>query len=119
FGVYLCGYMDIAGNNGSCFGSVFYTGTSPDTTHPTVTAINPSNGQTGVPINTIITAVISDDLDPATVTSSSIRVTPSVAGTVSLATDGVTLTFTPSAPLAVNTVYNVSVSGLKDTEGNT
>src|SRR4029077_15968472 len=74
-------------------------------------------------LNTQINAVMSDDIDPTTVTNSSITVTPSggspVAGTVTLASDGVTLTFVPSAPLAPSKLHNVSVSGFKDTEGNT
>src|SRR4029077_3811440 len=53
----------------------------------------------------------------------SITVTPSggsaIAGTITLAADGVTLTFTPTAPLTASQLYNVSVGGFKDTEGNT
>jgi hypothetical protein len=73
-----------------------------DTNPTTVGTINPSNAQTGVPLNAQITAVMSDDIDPTTVTNSSITVTPSdgsaIAGTVTLASDGVALTFVPSEP---------------------
>src|SRR6185295_12561378 len=41
-----------------------------------------------------------------------------VAGTLSLSADAQTLTFTPSALLAVNSTYTVNVSGLKDRAGN-
>ncbi|MGD0790986.1 MAG: Ig-like domain-containing protein [Terriglobales bacterium] len=120
--LYLCGYTDIAGNGGSCFSSIFYTGSSADTNPTTVSTINPSNLQTGVPVNARITAVMSDDIDPTTVTNSSITVTPSggsaIAGTVTLASDGVTLTFVPTSLLTVSKVYNVSVGGFKDIEGN-
>jgi large repetitive protein len=116
-------YYDVAGNMGNYYSSSFVTGASSDTVNTTVTTISPANAQTAVPINTQVIAVMSDDIDPTTVNSSSITVTPQggspVAGTVTLASDGVTLTFIASAPLAVSKLHNVSVSGLKDTEGNT
>jgi len=118
----LVSYYDVAGNYGNCYASNFVTGAGSDTGATTVTTISPANGQTTVPINTRVVAVMSDDIDPTTVTNSSITVTPSggspVAGTVTLASDGVTLTFVPSAPLAVSKLHNVSVGGFKDTEGN-
>jgi large repetitive protein len=119
--LYICGYTNIAGNTGNCFQSYFYTGNSTDTNATTVTSINPINGQTGVPINTQVAATMSDDIDPTSVNNSSITVkqgSTTVAGTVTLATNGTTLTFVPSAPLSVSTLYNVTVGGFKDTEGN-
>ncbi len=101
----------------------FVTGTGSDTTHATVSTISPGNGQTGVPLNAQVVAVMNDRIDPTTVTNSSITVTPSggsaIAGTVTLASDGVTLTFAPAAALTASTLYNVSVGGFKDVEGNT
>src|SRR4029077_16425631 len=115
-------YYDVAGNTGNYYASNFVTGSGSDTTHATVNTISPANAQTAVPLNAQIIAVMSDDIDPSTVTNSSITVTPSggsaIAGTVTLAADGVTLTFAPAAPLAVSQLYNVSVGGFKDTEGN-
>ena len=119
--LYICGYTDIAGNGGSCFASTFYTGTSADTNSTTVVTINPSNTQTGVPVNARIIAVMSDDIDPTTVTNSSITVkqgSTNIPGTVTLASDGITLTFVPTSSLSVSTVYNVSVGGFQDIEGN-
>lgn len=98
------------------------TGTAGDTAHATVSTISPANSQTNVPLNTLIVAQMSDDIDPTTVSNSSITVTPSggstIAGTVALASDGATLTFTPTAPITASKVYNVSVGGFNDTEGN-
>lgn len=54
--------------------SSFVTGTGADTTHATVSTISPANGQTGVPLNAQITAVMSEGIDPTTVTNSSITV---------------------------------------------
>jgi YD repeat-containing protein len=120
--LYLCGYTNTAGKQGSCFESIFYTGTTADTTALAVSTISPANAQTGVPQNAQVTVVMNDSVDPTTVTNNSITVTPSggaaIAGTVTLASDGVTLTFAPAATLAANTVYKVSVSGFADIEGN-
>ncbi len=122
YGVYICGYTDIAGNNGNCFNSTFDTGTNPDTNPATVVSISPTNGQTSVPVNVQVNAVMSNDIDPTSITNSSITVTPqggsAVTGTVTLASDDVTLTFVPNAPLTASKVYNVSVGGFKDIEGN-
>jgi large repetitive protein len=115
-------YYDVAGNVGNYYNSNFVTGSTSDTASTTVTTISPADTQTAVPINTQVIAVMSDDIDPTTVNGNSITVTPQggspVAGTVTLASDGVTLTFLPSAPLAVSKLHNVSVGGFKDTEGN-
>jgi len=120
--LYLCGYTDIAGNNGNCFSSYFWTGTGSDTSQPTVATISPTNGQTGVPLNAQIAAVMSNNIDPTTVTNNSITVTPqggsAIAGTVSLASDQVTLTFVAAGALNQSQLYNVRVSGFKDIEGN-
>ena len=115
-------YYDVAGNAGVSYLGNFLTGLGPDAAHTTVSTISPVNAQTGAPLNTQIFAVMSDDIDPTTVTNSSITVTPSggsaIAGTVTLANDGVTLTFVPGAALTASTVYNVSVGGFNDVEGN-
>ncbi len=115
-------YYDVAGNYGNAYQGYFVTGFSSDTTHASVSTISPANTQTGVPQNAQVIAVMSDDIDPTTVTNSSITVTPSggsaIAGTVTLASDGVTLTFVPAATLTASTVYKVSVGGFNDVEGN-
>jgi hypothetical protein len=115
-------YTDIAGNPGSGSITSFYTGTSSYTTPLTVSTINPSNGQTGVPLNARIVAVMSNNVDPTTIGSGSITVTPSggsaIGGSVTLANDGVTLTFTPSGALTASKSYSVSVSGFADIDGN-
>jgi hypothetical protein len=115
-------YYDVAGNYGGCYGSYFTTASGTDTNHATVSTISPVNAQTGVPLNAQIIAVMSDEIDPTSVTNSSITVTPSggsaIAGTVTLAGDGVTLTFVPTAALTASKVYNVSVGGFNDVQSN-
>ena len=102
--------------------SYFTTNSGADTTSATVSTISPANNQTSVPVNAQIIAVMSDSIDPTTVTNSSITVTPSggtaIAGTVTLASDSVTLTFVPSAALTKQQLYNLSVGGFNDVQSN-
>ena len=114
------GYTDVAGNAGSGSYTLFTTSTTTVITAPTVVSINPPNGTTTtVPQDVYIAAVISTQVDPLTVSGSSITLSPAVAGTVTLAADQVTLEFVPNANLAASTTYTVNVSGFKDVNGNT
>ncbi len=118
------GLTDVTGNSFSYSQTYFTTGAGPSTTGATVSSISPSNGTTGAPVNTLVTVVMSGLIDPATVGQGAIAVSTSpgnvpVAGTVNLATDYETLTFTPTAGLATSTTYAVTVSGFKDQNENT
>jgi len=118
---YYC-YSDIAGNAGYGSSTSFYTGATAVATPVTVATISPANTQAAVPLNAKITAVMNNSIDPMSITSSSIAVTPpgggAVAGSVMLASDGVTLTFAPTSVLTASTIYHVSVSGFNDIDGN-
>ncbi len=96
----------------------FITGTSTDTTPPTVSAISPANGATGVPVNARVAALFSKPIDATSVTNASISLSPSAPGTIVLSTDHLSLTLTPTAILSVSTTYTVSISGLRDIDGN-
>ena len=115
----LNGYTDVAGNVGSGTSIYFYTGATLDAIAPTVVALSPPNGTAGMPVNTRITAVMSELIDPTSVSNASIQLTPAVPGTVTLATDRVTLTLVPSANLVTSTAYSILITGLRDTSGNT
>ena len=116
------GYYDADGNylNGNNF--YFTTGASTDTTAPTVTFVSPANSATSVPLNSQIMVKFSTPLNENN-TSNVLTVTPSggsaIAGTVSLASDLVTMTFVPSSPLQPDKVYTVAASGFTDLVGNT
>ena len=116
-------YYDVAGNAGASYSSFFTTAASTVTASTVVNSISPGKNATAVPINSLVTVVMSDAIDPTSVTNSSITVTPNggsaIAGAVYLASDGVTLTFYPTAALAKATLFNVSVSGFRDVQGNT
>ncbi|MGN6593989.1 MAG: Ig-like domain-containing protein [Terriglobales bacterium] len=108
---------DAAGNS-SYFSYNFSTNAGGDTTPPSVTSATPPDGATGVPLNAVVVLQLSQPLDPTTVSSSSLGLSPAVAGTVSLNGGGTLLQFTPSAGLAPNTTYTVTAGGVADESGN-
>ncbi|MGH9348402.1 MAG: Ig-like domain-containing protein [Vicinamibacterales bacterium] len=97
----------------------FTTAAAADTTPPAVVFQTPADGSTDVPVNARVVARLSEAIDRTSVNGSTVALTPHVAGIVALAPDRVTLTFTPSAPLATNTAYIVTLGGLRDVTGNT
>ncbi|MBI5904750.1 MAG: Ig-like domain-containing protein [Deltaproteobacteria bacterium] len=113
------GVLDLA-NNALASNHVwtFTTGAAADTTPPTVGSTSPSNNQTGVAANTAVTANFSEAVKSVNATTFTLRRgTASVTGTVALS--GATATFTPSAPLAYNTVYTATVTtGVLDLANN-
>jgi Ice-binding-like/Bacterial Ig-like domain/Quinohemoprotein amine dehydrogenase, alpha subunit domain III len=98
----------------------FTTGTIADASSPTVSATNPANIATAVPINQKITATFSKAMDSTTITATTFTVlngvTP-IAGSVTYA--GLTATFTPAANLPASTLLTATITnGAKDLAGN-
>ncbi|MEU8136753.1 DUF4082 domain-containing protein [Streptodolium elevatio] len=91
-----------------------------DATAPTVTTTSPANSATAVPVNSSLSATFSEAVQPATVAWELKKPDNStVAGTGTYDAGTMTATFTPTANLAVSTVYTATVSGAKDAAGNT
>jgi N-acetylneuraminic acid mutarotase len=87
----------------------------------TVTATNPANGATGVPVNRALTATFSKPMNGATITSSTFMLKDGsnnlVSGYVTYV--GNVATFTPANPLAVLSQYTATItSGARDLDGN-
>lgn len=86
-----------------------------DTTGPTVTALTPADGATGVARDAGTSATFSEAVDTATVSSSTVTLTGpggvTVAAGVTYAPASQTITLSPSSPLAFNTTYTVTVKG--------
>ena len=116
--LYVNSYSDLNGNAGQGTNSSFTTATAAITGGTTATQISPASGATGVPLNSIVETVMSTPIDPVTLTNTAITLSPAAPGIVSLASDGQTITLTPSAPLAASTTYTVTVAGFNDAEGN-
>lgn len=97
----------------------FTTGTTMDTTAPTVTDTSPDDAATGVPLNQRVTATFSEPMDSATLTVTSFTLmngAASIAGEVSC--PGTTATFTPSANLPPSTTITARVTtSVKDLAG--
>ena len=91
-----------------------------DVSAPSVISVLPLNNATAVPSGSTYSVTFSEQMDPATITSASITLkqgSVSVPGTVTYS--GVTATFTPSAVLALSTVYTGTVTtDVTDIAGN-
>ena len=98
----------------------FTTGTTTDTTSPTVSAVYPAANSASVTLNQKITVTFSEAMDSSTLTATTFTVKQGaavVAGSVTYA--GTTATFTPASPLIANSPYNLSITaGAQDLAGN-
>jgi len=88
---------------------------------PTVISVTPPNGTVGVCPSTVVTATFSEAMNPATINATTFTLTgpgtTPVAGVVTYAVS--TATFTPSSPLALNTLYTATITtGAQDVFGN-
>ena len=92
----------------------------PDTAPPTVLSATPSNGATGVAVNTGISVTFSEPMNAATITTTTFTVktgSTAVPGTVIYS--GATATFTPTGNWAYSTSYTVTITtGVNDLAGN-
>jgi hypothetical protein len=122
------GYYDADGSvmygNGAYLNGMntyFTTGNGADLVAPSVASVSPANSAASVPLNAQVIVTFTSPIDPDAV-SNIITVTPSggspIAGTVTLASDLVTLFFAPTNVLAPATVYTVQLSGYQDVIGN-
>jgi hypothetical protein len=84
---------------------------------PTVVSVTPANGACP---NTKVTATFSEAMNPSTINASTFTLAgPGSAGTVTYDVPNLTATFTPSAALALNTLYTATITtGAKDLLGN-
>jgi hypothetical protein len=105
---------------------VFNTTTGPDITPPLVSSVSPAAGTAGVSLNTGLTAVFNEALDPSTVNSSTFELRNAsgslVAAAITYNASSNTAKLAPSAMLVNSTVYTATIkggtSGVKDLAGN-
>jgi len=112
---------DLSGNPlARAYTWTFTTGATPDTTPPTVLSTVPANAATAVATNEKISAIFSESMDAATITTTTMTVfqgATAISGTVTYA--GTTATFAPTAALIANTTYAAAITtGAKDLAGN-
>src|SRR5690554_2083747 len=89
-------------------------GIDTDADVPTVISTAPGNGAVDVPLNIVIQAAFSENLNASTVNDSSFRVNFSdsliVQGNITVSSN--TATFTPRSPLQANTRYTVTLTSV-------
>ncbi len=115
---------DLMGNSLPDFTSSFTTVEVPsggDTTRPTIRALRPGNGATGVANDISIVLFASEVLNPATVDAGIFFTENGVllSGVTTLLSDGRTIRFAPDAPFADNAFVMIfGTEVLEDLEGN-
>jgi hypothetical protein len=123
------GFPTQAFNGGNYWVDVIFNLTvPPDTTPPTVVAVNPLSGATGVPNNATVAVTFSESMDPATISTSTIELRNAANALVSTSVTYNVVqkvaTVTPAEPLAPLNTYTVRVLGgasgasVKDLAGN-
>jgi len=115
------GIKDLSGNTMFATTWTFTTGGAADTIPPAVTAVAPASGATRVSATTVVAVTFSESVDPTTL-AAGIQVAAGaaqVAGSVTCDAANRLATFTPSAALASQTLYTITVAGVKDLAGNT
>jgi hypothetical protein len=86
---------------------------------PLVISTDPANLATNVALDKVITITFNEAMNPATITQASITLTGAAPVTGTVSYNGVTATFTPNSPLAINTTYTGRVTtAVKDMMGN-
>ena len=95
-----------------------------DALSPSVTSVDPANGTTAVPLNSIIEVRFNKPMDSVTLTTSNIEVYPAstglnivVPGTLTPSADGFSASFMPTSPLQAETQYGVYLTGISDLKG--
>ena len=105
----------------------FRTSSGSDSTAPTVLGVNPTTGTLNVSRSQVFTAGFSEDMDPSTITSSTLTLKESTAGTavagnITYAPQSRSASFVPSTALGAETGYTFTVgaglTGPADLSGN-
>jgi outer membrane protein OmpA-like peptidoglycan-associated protein len=118
------GATDIAGNAlAANYVWTFTTGTSADSTAPTVSSTTPAATASGVAINSLVTASFSESMNPLTITNATFTLAcpagSPVPGTVGYAVNGNVATFTPTSALPASTICSATITtGVTDSAGN-
>ena len=90
---------------------------------PTVVSVAPANGATAICPNTLLTATFSEAMQSSTINGTTFTLTgpgtTSVPGTVTYVGSSDVATFSPTSPLALNTLYTATITtGAQDLAGD-
>ena len=95
--------------------------TSLDVTPPTIIGVAPVDLATDIPVTTAVTVAFSEPVNPASLSAATFAVSDGspVAGSIAVAADGLSATFTPTANLEYGVLYTVTITtGITDLAGN-
>jgi hypothetical protein len=117
---------DLSGNAlATDFQWTFTTGSSTNTTPPSIVSTNPANFSTGICINKSVNVTFSEAMDASSINTATFTVATStapgapMAGTVAYDVPGNVATFTAAAALTANASYVATITtGVKDLAGN-
>ncbi|MGA2534763.1 MAG: Ig-like domain-containing protein [Terracidiphilus sp.] len=121
------GFTDVDGNTVQPFTSSFVTGSATYTCCGTVVSLTPANGAQGVSPSTPVVVQFDRSVYPPSAIYGAIQLDDlndngnAIGGNIALSSDGITLTFTPAAPLPPNSTIQIQVScynSLLDLAGN-
>ena len=94
----------------------FTTGNAPCVGAPAVVSFTPADGACP---NATVTATFNEAMNPATINASTFTLSPGSTGAVAYAVSSQTATFTPTAPLTLNTLYTATITtGAQDLLGD-
>lgn len=97
-----------------------FAAAASDTTPPAVSSVNPVNGATGVGVDSFVTIVFSEPMDPNTLINGNLEIrvgaTPIPLETVVFSNDRTTVYLYPDRMLDISTTYTVFIDGSKVTD---
>ena len=115
---------DLAGNIIADTQFSFTTGNLVDITNPSVLDVTPNANAVEVPVNARLTVILSEPIDPSTITDDTVYVLDNstaqiVPGVVSLSVDKSVISFVPNAALLVGRQHRLTLtSNILDLFGN-
>ncbi|WP_143870908.1 Ig-like domain-containing protein [Catenovulum sediminis] len=125
YSIEVSGVRDAAGNPlAETFTSVFTTGNCVDEERPFLVDISPVHTSANIPVNAVITAILSEPIDPVSVTEESMYVIDQssgqrIGGILDIAENNSAISFIPNVPLLVGRRHYVYLtSAIQDTFNN-
>jgi hypothetical protein len=126
-----CKFQVLIDEAGGQEGSFLFTFGDPSVTSdvvaPSITSVAPADGVTGVAVTANVVWNASEDLDPSSVSTATVKLIAApltaptaVAGTVGLSNNGTAtvITFNPTANLGASTQHLAVLDGVRDRAGN-
>ncbi|VFQ45415.1 Ig-like domain-containing protein [Desulfoluna butyratoxydans] len=90
-----------------------------DVVPPTVSQTYPTSGTSGIGVNSTVSVLFDEPMDPASITTATFTSAQGLAGTVTYDAASRTASFTPASPLAYQTSYTFTLTtDVRDAAGN-